>query len=283
MALRWRLEPAEVVAYNLSMPNVGRLRYLEAPPQGERPLGTLVLLHAFPLNARMWEPQLPLAADGWRVIAPQLRGFDGGLADPPAVTVDDYAGDVIDLLDALHVKDAVVCGLSMGGYASFALLRLAPGYVRGLVLADTRAQADTPEGIEARRRMLQLLADKGVPAVADEMIPKLLGASTRASRAELGDRVRMLILSNPQEAIAGGIRALMSRPDSTPLLRTIHCPTLIVVGEEDTLTPPALSEEMHRAIAGSTLMVIPGAGHLSSFEQPAAFNSALAAFLRHRV
>jgi len=99
----------------------------------------------------------------------------------------------------------------------------------------------------------------------------------------VADRVRTLALSNPPEAIAGAIRALMTRPDSTPLLSTIHCPTLILVGEEDTLTPPALSEEMHRAIAGSELIVVPGAGHLSSFEQPDAFNSALARFLTHRV
>jgi len=265
------------------MPNVGRLRYLEAPPQGDRPRGTLVLLHAFPLNARMWEPQLALAAHGWRVVAPQLRGFDGGTTDPPASTVDDYAGDVIDLLDALHVNDAVIGGLSLGGYVTFALLRLAPRYVRALILADTRSQADTPDGVEARKRMLQLLAEKGPTAIAGEMIPKLLGASTRASRPEVGDRVRDLVLSNPPEAIAGAIRALMSRPDSTPLLQTIHCPALIVVGEEDTVTPPALSEEMHRAIAGSELIAIPKAGHLSSFEQPAAFNSAVAGFLTHRV
>lgn len=266
------------------MPNVGRLRYIEAPPQGSGRLrGTLVLLHAFPLNARMWEPQLVLAAHGWRVIMPHLRGFDGGTTDPPTSTVDDYAGDVIDLLDALHIEEAVIGGLSMGGYTAFAILRHAPRYVRGLILADTRSQADTPEGVAGRTRMLQLLAEKGPSAVVDEMIPKLLGASTRLSRPELADHVRALALSNPPEAIAGAIRALMTRPDSTPLLRTIHCPTLIVVGEEDTLTPPALSEEMHRAIAGSELVVVPGAGHLSSCEQPDAFSAALAAFLTHRV
>ena len=278
-----RSPQADLVAYNLSMPAVGKLRYLEAPPRGDRPRGTLLLLHAFPLNARMWEPQLGLVSHGWRVVAPQLRGFDDGVTDPPASTVDDYAGDVIDLLDALHLEDAVIAGLSMGGYVAFAVFRQAPRYVRGLVLADTRSQADTPEGVAGRTRMLQLLAEKGPSAVVDEMIPKLLGASTRASRPEVGDCVRALALSNPPEAIAGAIRALVTRPDSTPLLRTIHCPTLVVVGEEDVLTPPALSEEMHRAIAGSRLVIVPGAGHLSSFEQPDAFNSALAAFLTHRV
>ena len=265
------------------MPNVGRLRYLEgAPRSADRPRGTLLLLHAFPLNARMWDGQLALAESGWHVIAPQLRGFDAA-GDPPAASVDDYAGDVIDLLDALHVTQAVVGGLSMGGYVAFALLRLAARYVQGLILADTRAQADTPEGVAGRTRMLQLLQDKGPSAVADEMIPKLLGETTRTKRPAVEERVRSLALASSADAIAGAIRAMMTRPDSTPLLSAIHVPTLIVVGEEDTITPPAAAESMHRAIAGSELVRIAEAGHLSSLEQPARFTAALAAFLGHRV
>jgi pimeloyl-ACP methyl ester carboxylesterase len=231
----------------------------------------------------MWEPQLALAAHGWRIVAPHMRGFEQGATDPPASSVDDYAGDVIDLLDTLHITDAVVGGLSMGGYVAFALLRRAPTYVRGLILADTRSQADTPEAGEGRKRTLQRLSDEGPSAVVDELLPKLLGATTHARRPGLVDRVRALALSNPAEAIAGAVRAIMTRPDSTPLLPTIRCPTLIVVGAEDVLTPPAFSEEMHLAIAGSELAVVPGAGHLSSLEQPDPFNSALAGFLTHRV
>ena len=266
------------------MPNIGRLRYLEAAPaSADRPRGTLLLLHAFPLNARMWEGQLALARTGWRVIAPQLRGFDGGSGEPPAASVDDYAGDVIDLLDALHVKQAVVGGLSMGGYVAFAMLRHAARYVQGLILADTRAQADTPEGVAGRARMLQLVQDKGPSAVADEMIPKLLGETTRTTRPAVTEQVRSLALASSADAIAGAVRALMTRPDSTPLLSTIHVPTLIVVGDEDTVTPPAASDEMHRAIAGSELVRIAQAGHLSNLEQPDMFTAALAAFLSHRV
>jgi len=230
----------------------------------------------------MWEPQLALADHGWRVIAPQFRGCDGGIADPPASSVDDYAGDVIDLLDALHVQDAVIGGLSMGGYAAFAIFRQAPRYVRGLVLADTRSQADTPEAAAGRQRMLQLVAEKGPSAVADEMIPKLLGESAARS-PEIVERVRGLVLANSPESLAGAVRVLMSRPDSTPLLHQIHCPTLILVGDEDTITPRALSEDMHRGIAGAELAVVAGAGHLSSLEQPTAFNDTLARFLTHRV
>jgi 3-oxoadipate enol-lactonase len=246
-------------------------------------MGTLVLLHAFPLNARMWEPQLTLADHGWRVLAPHYRGMDGGVQDPPAVSIDDYAGDVIDLLDSLHIEDAVIGGLSLGGYVAFALFRHAPRYVRGFVLADTRSQADPPEAAEGRTRLLSAVREKGPMAAADEMVPRLLGETTRGERPDVVERVRALILSNPAPAIAGAIAAIMTRPDSTPLLSSIHCPTLIVVGDEDSLTPPAMSRDMQRGIPGSELVVVPKAGHLSNLEQPDAFNAAIARFLEHRL
>lgn len=231
----------------------------------------------------MWDDQLPLAGGGWRIIAPELRGFGDGAADPPTTSIDDYAGDAIDLLDALHIGDAVVAGLSMGGYIAFAMFRHAPGYFRGLVLADTRAEADSPDGVEGRRRMRQLVRDKGAAAVADELLPKLVGDTTRRTRPEVLDRLRAQIEHSPIAAIDGALVALMMRPDSTPTLGKIHCPTLVVVGEEDTITPPPSSDAMARGIAGAELVTIAGAGHMSNMEQPAAFNEALARFLEHRV
>jgi pimeloyl-ACP methyl ester carboxylesterase len=231
----------------------------------------------------MWEPQLTLAEHGWRVLAPHYRGMGGGIQDPPAASIDDYAGDVIDLLDSLHVEDAVIGGLSLGGYVAFALFRHAPRYFRGIVLADTRSPADPPEAAEGRTRLLSAVWDQGPSAVADEMVPRLLGETTRAERPDIVERVRTLILSNPATAIAGAITAIMTRPDSTPLLSSIHCPTLILVGDQDALTPPVMSRDMQRGIAGSELVVVPKAGHLSSLEQPSAFNAALARFLEHRL
>jgi pimeloyl-ACP methyl ester carboxylesterase len=231
----------------------------------------------------MWQGQLALTARGWRVIAPHFRGFDGGESDPPAQSIDDYAGDVIDLLDALHIDDAIVGGLSMGGYVAFALLRHAARYVQGLILADTKAEADTPEGVEGRKRMIQLARDKGAAAVADEMIPKLLGETTRRTQPDVVDRVRALATSSSAEAIASALHALMTRPDSRPQLSAIHVPTLIVVGDEDTVTPRAAAEEMHRGIAGSKLAIIPNAGHLTNLEQADAFDAAIAGFLDTRV
>jgi 3-oxoadipate enol-lactonase len=225
------------------VPTLGRLRYLESlPSPGTRPRGTLLLIHGFPLSPVMWNHQMTLASRGWRVIAADLT-----TNVKPDATVDDYAGDVIDLLDGLHVQDAVVCGLSMGGYVTFALLRHAARYVRGLILADTRSQADTPEGVEGRRKMLTLLREQGPAAIADQMMPKLLGETTRATKPDVAEQLRGIILANSSEFIAGAINALMTRPDATPQLATIHVPTLVVVGEEDVLTPPALSEEIGRA------------------------------------
>src|SRR5262245_40829007 len=266
------------------MPVAGGIHYIEAlPPPSARKRGALVLLHAFPLNARLWESQLTFAASGWHVIAPHVRGVDGGQGGSHVQAIDDYVADLVDLFDALHIEDAVVGGISMGGYLAFALLRRAAHYVRGLVLADTKSEADTPDGLDGRRKMLQLVEAQGVEAVVEELTPKLLGATTRATKPHVVERMRALALSNSPESVAGMIRALMSRPDSTPLLGSLHMPTLIIVGEEDTITPPSSAEAMHNRIAGATLVRIAGAGHLSNLEQPNDFNAALARFLEHQV
>jgi 3-oxoadipate enol-lactonase len=265
---------------------MSRLRFLDIPARLEsdpggrgRAVGTLVLIHGFPLSGHIWEPQFVLSENGWRVIVPHLRGFDEAAAGRSATSMDDYAGDIIDLLDSLHVEQAVIGGLSMGGYVMFALLRNAPNYFQGLLLADTRPQADTPEGKQGRERMIAMVRDKGPSAVADEMLPKLLGESTRREHPGLVEEVRGIIMSNGAETIASALTAMMNRPDSTPTLRTIKLPTLIIVGEEDTLTPPQLSVEMHNAISGSELVRIAAAGHMSNMEKPSEFNHAVARFL----
>ena len=265
-----------------------RFRYLDVPASGSgRGAGTLVLIHGFPLNSTMWEPQLALAERGWRIIVPELRGFglgDSAAADPPATSVDDYAGDTIDLLDSLHLdKNIVLCGLSMGGYVSFAMFRHAPTYFRAMVLADTRSQGDPPEAVVNRKNMQQLVRDKGQGAVADALLPKLVCEATRAGKPDVVVHLRKQITSASVVAITGALDALMTRPDSTPMLPGLRLPVQIIVGDQDALTPPPLSEQMHHDIPGSELAVIPGAGHMSNMEQPAAFNDVLGRFLDKRV
>lgn len=237
----------------------------------------LVLLHAFPLSADMWAPLHAAPLDGWRLITPDLRNL-GEASGPPATSMDDHADDVLALMRALGIERAVVGGLSMGGYITFALHRRASQRIRALVLADTRAEADTEQARANRLTMQQTARESGPPAIADAMLPKLLGPSARTS-ADLPARVRALIQANGAPAIIDAIEALKTRPDSTPTLATIGCPTLILVGADDELTPPAAAETMQRGIAGSTLQVIPASGHLANLEQPEAFRAALQAFL----
>ncbi len=255
------------------------IRWREA---GDARHGVLVLIHAFPLSSAMWEPQFD-AFDGWRVVSPDLRGFRGPDAPdaerPGEPTIDEYAIDVEHVLDALDVTQAAIGGLSMGGYVTFALFRRARPRFRGLLLADTRATADTDEGRQARRRMLHLVDEHGVAAVADDMLPKLLGATTRREQPHVEQQVRRMIEANSPDAIKAAITAMMTRPDSTPLVATIDCPALIVAGEEDTLTPIDSSRDMQHAIRGSSLVSLPRAGHLSNLERPAEFNAAVSRLL----
>lgn len=236
----------------------------------------VILLHAFPLRAEMWRPQLAAVAEGWRFIAPDLRGFGEGPRADGALTMNDYAADVCSLMDGLKIDTAAIAGLSMGGYVAFAIHRAAPIRFDRLILADTRAPADTPQGREGRIRLRELLAAQGPAAVAAEMLPKLL---SRAASPKTVDWVRTMIESASSAGIDAALAALMTRPDSTPHLARISCATQIIVGDADSVTPAADAEEMRRAIRRSTLTVIPGAGHLSNLEQPAAFSRALGDFL----
>lgn len=248
------------------------VRYLEAGS------GTpFVLLHGFPLGAEQWLPQLVQPPAGWRLVAPDLRGFGGsGLgAAPDGVTMATYAADVLELMAHLEIPKAAVAGLSMGGYVALALVRQAAARVTRLVLADTRATADSVEGRAARDRMLEILGRDGPLGVGREMLPKLLGETTRRAQPDLTDAVRRVIENNTPDGLEAAIRAMKGRADSTALLGTIACPTVVICGEEDVITPPAENEAMSRVIPNATFVTIPHAGHLSNLENPAAFTAAL--------
>lgn len=266
------------------------ISYLEAVRPGRTQPKTLVLLHAFPLSAEMWQPQLDAVPEGWRFVAPDLRGFGGsGLevsttadSDASRVSFDDYASDVVALLDELEVEQAVVGGLSMGGYAAFALLRLAPERVRALVLADTKVEADGEAARQARDGMLAVLQSGGAEAVWARMEAGLLGVTTRRTNVAVVDRVHQLVAAQSPSAIGRAIRRLKGRPDSSATLAAFDRPVLCLAGEEDELTPPGLVSQMAGENARRPFVVVPRAGHLSNLEQPNAFNAALGAFLAQR-
>jgi 3-oxoadipate enol-lactonase len=250
------------------------VRYLDAG--GGWPV---VLIHAFPLNADMWRAQLERVPEGWRFIAPDLRGFGADAAAPGSITLDDMAGDIAALLDELAIDPAVIGGLSMGGYVTFALFRRAPERFSGMILADTRASADTPEGLEGRRQMIAMARSQGASGVAQSMLPKLLGKSSHEKRPDLSRRVRAMIERSSPDGIVAAIEAMMARPDATKDLSRISCPTLVIVGEEDVLTPVTDAVALQNQIARSRLVILPQAGHLSNLEVPDGFALAVSDFL----
>jgi pimeloyl-ACP methyl ester carboxylesterase len=256
------------------------IAYFDSAPT-ERSARIVVLIHAFPVGAAMWEGQAKAMPDGWRLLAPDLRGFGGSTLPEPDDThaIDDYAVDVIDLLGELGCTSAVIGGLSMGGYVTFAVLRRAPGIVSAVILADTRASADTSEGKGNRRNMLALLDREGAAGVARDMMPKLLGKTSLEERADVEPFVRRLIKQQSQGAIRGAIKRMMERPDAQDVLESLAVPTLIIVGDEDVLTPVDDARKMQAANPKAELVVIPRSGHLTNLEDPDAFNAALRAFL----
>ena len=240
----------------------------------------LVLLHGFPMDRALWAPQRRALARHARVIAPDLRGFgaSAALGDPPT-TLDGHADDVAALLDALGVERAIIGGLSMGGYIAFAFWRRHRARVAGLVLADTRAGADSEDGKAKRREQIAAARARGAAAVVDAIMPGLVGKSTRAKHPEIVRALRAMCDRAPVPGLTSALQAMLDRPDSIATLATITVPTQIIVGAEDVLTPPREAEAMHAAIRGSRLEIIPKAGHASNLERPSAFNKIMAEFL----
>jgi pimeloyl-ACP methyl ester carboxylesterase len=224
----------------------------------------------------MWSRQVEALSRKLRVVAFDYRGLGASGAAPAASTMELLAEDVRALLAHLRIERAAVVGLSMGGYLAFEVWRQAPGLVRGLALCDTKAGADTPEGAAGREAFARSALEHGLGWVADQMVPKLLKPQPDPAAVK---EVRHLVAAGTPAGVAAAQRGMARRPDSTPTLATITAPTLVVVGEEDGLTPPAEAEKIAAGVRGARLVRIPGAGHLPCIENPAPFTQALEAFL----
>jgi 3-oxoadipate enol-lactonase len=250
---------------------------------GDRDLGyavtgegrAVILVHAFPLDGRMWAETGAGLAGKCRVIAPDMRGFGASDLGDGKHSIADMADDVAALMDSLGIAKATVGGMSMGGYVALALAARHRERLEGLILADTRAAPDSDAARAARADAVTLIESQGVAPYVERQLGALLspGASD-----EVRSRVRTLCQQKP-DGVCAGIRALRDRPDRRAELSAIACPTLVVVGSDDKISPPTEMAEMARAISGARFAEIAGAGHLSNLEKPAEFVAAIANFI----
>lgn len=269
----------------------------------------LVLLHAFPLSASMWSALVQRWKHAFRIICPVWRGFDGPsplsccperhLTEDDAVlpvlgpaqsepSLTQYADDVAAICAACGIESAIVAGCSMGGYVMFELLRRHPHLLRAAIFCDTRPEADSDEGRagrhETNRWLQQTLEQSGAAAagaaLAERMLPRLLGATTRQQRPQVVQQVRTWIENAPVDAVVCANAAMAARPDSRSLLPQLQQPALVIAGEEDVITPPPVAAEFAGRIPGAALRIIPGAGHLLPVEAPDRFAHEVESWLR---
>lgn len=262
--------PGELVRYDLGDVTLG------VDVRGDGP--ALLMIHGYPLDRTIWANQVATLS-GWRRIAPDLRGM--GASDAPAdgYSMEAYATDLVRLLDKLHIRKAVIAGLSMGGYIVFEILRRYQDRVSGLILCNTQAGADSDQARHGRDEAAALAKDKGAAAIAERMAPRLLGKTTLQTQPHVVAQLNEIILRASVPGLVGALRAMRDRPDSTALLRSINVPTLVLAGEEDEITPPALTKAMAGAIPSAAMRILPGAGHLPPLETPTAVSRVFAEFL----
>lgn len=252
---------------------------LERVVEGRGPV--VVLLHGFPLNRAMWDAQREGLRDTFRVIVPDLRGMGASGGAAGEASMDLLADDVIELLDAEKVEGPFVLGgLSMGGYVALSIVERSAARLRGLMLLDTRAGADSPEAAQNRRALADRVEAAGsVDEVIASFLPKVLGKTTHAERPALVERVRQMMGATAPAGAAACLRGMASRPDRTAVLAKLDRPALVLVGEEDALTTPDESREMAEALPQGQLEIIAGAGHLTCLENSQATTEAIKRFL----
>ena len=258
----------------------GMMSYRES---GEGPGDPVVLLHAFPLDSRMFEPQAEALAGLRRFITPDYPGFGCSPRVPAQPDVRYYAQGVRGLLDRLKLERVVLGGVSMGGYVVFECMRLFPERVSGLVLASTRPEPDSEEMRENRKKMARRVADEGVGVLIELQMERLLSRDTLENNEGVVEKVRAMILGSNPNGVVAALGALRERPDSTPLLGKIEVPTLVIGGEEDGISSPEVMGAMAEKIANSRHVTLPGAGHLANLEAPEGFNAALKELLEERL
>lgn len=240
----------------------------------------IILLHAFPLSRRMWRRQFDsLVKANYRVIAPDLRGFGESSNFADINSMEAMAQDVAELTDNLKIEKAVIGGLSMGGYVAFNFFRLFPRKAAALVLCDTNSAADTDEKRESRFEMIEKIEEQGSQALIENMLPGLVSDFTKSNNNKLMNALEQMFADADRQALIAALRGMAERESQDELLKSIDIPTLLIFGEEDSVTDLAVADSMKNRIPASRLSVVKNAGHYSNLEQPEQFNDVLLNFL----
>ncbi|MCB9873337.1 MAG: alpha/beta fold hydrolase [Planctomycetaceae bacterium] len=240
----------------------------------------LLLVHGFPLDHSMWQPQLESLSDTYRIIAPDLRGFGASGGATETITMEQFADDMAALLDALGINEPITfCGLSMGGYVAWQFWRRHATRLSRLILCDTRAIADSEEVARGRAMMAERVLSEGSSIVAEAMLPKLFAEATARDDSNTVEATHRVMAATAPAAVAGALRGMALRPDMTKELPNIDVPTLVICGEHDVISPPDEMRSIADKLPNATFVEIAGSGHMSPLEAPAAVNAAIRDFL----
>lgn len=242
---------------------------------------TILLIHGFPLDHTLWDPNIAVLSAEAEVMAPDVRGFGGNKSAEMSLTMEAAADDLLRQLDSRGVQSVVPCGLSMGGYIAMAMLERAPARIAGLILCNTRSAADTQEAKLGRETTAQDAMSKGMAVIARAMVPKVLGKTTLSEQPALAARIEAMMAGQDPAGVAAASRGMALRPDRTELLRRFTKPALVITGDEDGLMPLPTSSMMVDALPKGELVIIEGAGHLSNVERPEQFNETVSRFLQN--
>jgi 3-oxoadipate enol-lactonase len=245
-------------------------------PSGGTPV---IFIHGFPLSMDMWENQSKQLPEGSRGIFYDVRGHGGSETTDDIFTMEFFVDDLIGLMDSLEIKKAVLCGLSMGGYIALRAYERHPDRIGGMLLCDTKSEPDTNDAKIKRSVNIRIIREKGMDFFSREFVKGLFCRKTLESRPDIINHAIQMIMKNRPTSICGVLLALAGRTDTTSVLPAIKCPVCIITGEYDTVTPPSDGEKMQLSIPGAEFHIIPGAGHMSSMENPPEFNNIMASFL----
>lgn len=244
---------------------------------------TIVFLHGFPFDHTMWREQVSVCEPAYRVITYDQRGHGKSGVGDGHYLFEFFTDDLFGLLDHLRISKAILCGLSMGGYTALRAVERSPDRIQGLILCDTRSEPDSDEAKLKRAANLRTIQKEGIPAFAETFLKAIFAPSSFTDKPTVVDQIRRTILANPPAGVKGTLIAIATRTDTTPSLSKIQAPTLILVGDQDTVTPPAAAALMHGQISGSTMAIIPHAGHISNLENPDIFNCEMMKFLNEAI